>query len=296
MNRSHLVTAIITTHNRLPLLKRAIDSVQSQTYTNIELIVVDDGSTDGTREYCENQPFSYIYIAHNQRPASVIGGGNYARNVGVKAAHGEYVAFLDDDDAWLPEKIEKQVALIESKDCELVYGGVRYEQISAEGVSYQDFVHPESFQGDMSHRILLTTSTTTTSNILARRDAVIEAGMFDVSLAFWQEYELLIRMAQRKPFYFVPEPTMLLRIDASDQQRLTNQYFRWRKTVSQIQRKHHQLYAQLSLHERMLVKRMVWADAALRCVACGLVRRRKWYRGLLLIFDTCEQLRKRFAS
>lgn len=75
MNRSHLVTAIITTHNRLPLLKRAIESVRSQTYPNIELIVVDDGSTDGTREYCEKQPFTYVYIAQNQRPASVIGGG-----------------------------------------------------------------------------------------------------------------------------------------------------------------------------------------------------------------------------
>lgn len=291
-----LVSAIITTHNRLPLLKRAIDSVRSQTYTNIELIVVDDGSTDGTREYCENQSFSYIYIAHNQRPASVIGGGNYARNVGVKAAQGEYVAFLDDDDAWLPEKIEKQVALIESKDCELVYGGVRYEQISVEGVSYQDSVHPESFQGDMSHRILLTTATTTTSNILARRDAVIEAGMFDVSLAFWQEYELLIRMAQRKPFYFVSEPTFLFRQDSIDPHRICNKFFGWRESVRRIHHKHRNLYAQLNLHERMLVRRMLLRDAAGRCYLGGMKWRARWYRGLFLILDAWERWYQKVTS
>lgn len=94
-----LVSAIITTHNRLSLLKRAVESALSQTYKNIEVIVVDDASTDGTPEYCNELPLRYIYI-----PKEESRGGNHARNLGILAAKGEYVAFLDDDDYWLPRK------------------------------------------------------------------------------------------------------------------------------------------------------------------------------------------------
>ena len=99
-----LVSAIITTHNRRDLLKRAIDSVLVQTYTNIELIVVDDASDDGTSEVCNDKRIKYIYI-----PKSESHGGNYARNLGIKTSKGEYCAFLDDDDVWLPRKIELQL-------------------------------------------------------------------------------------------------------------------------------------------------------------------------------------------
>ncbi|WP_288911006.1 glycosyltransferase family 2 protein, partial [uncultured Thomasclavelia sp.] len=92
-NNNVLVSAIITTHNRLELLKRAIQSVYNQTYSNIELIVVDDASDDGTKEWAEQQSFKFIYI-----PKEKSKGGNYARNLGIKSSHGKYVAFLDDDD------------------------------------------------------------------------------------------------------------------------------------------------------------------------------------------------------
>ncbi len=117
-----LVSAIITTHNRIDLLPRAIKSVQEQTYPSIELIVVDDASSDGTNEYCHKQSLQYMHI-----PKEESKGGNHARNLGVLAAKGEYIAFLDDDDYWLPTKIEKQMDLIKAKDCELVYCGRRLE-------------------------------------------------------------------------------------------------------------------------------------------------------------------------
>ena len=79
---NELVSAIITTHNRVELLKRAIDSVFSQTYKTVECIVVDDASEDGTREYCETQKnIKYIIISKEESK-----GGNYARNLGVKNA------------------------------------------------------------------------------------------------------------------------------------------------------------------------------------------------------------------
>lgn len=209
--KNALVTAIITTHNRKKLLKRAVESVFKQTYANIELIVVDDASTDGTDEYCQALPLQYIYI-----PKEESKGGNYARNQGVKAAKGEYVAFLDDDDYWLPEKIKKQVALIEEKDCELVHCGRRLELVQSDGsVVYKD-TQPNPFHyGDMKKKILLTICTTTTC-ILAKRRALFDVGLFDENLRFWQEYELTIRLAQRKPFYFVNEPLSVYRVDTKD--------------------------------------------------------------------------------
>ena len=88
------VSAIITTHNRLELLKRAINSVKTQTYPNIECIIVSDNSSDGTDEYCSSLD-DVIFISI---PSKESRGGNYARNLGIKKSKGEYVAFLDDDD------------------------------------------------------------------------------------------------------------------------------------------------------------------------------------------------------
>lgn len=268
-----LVSAIITTHNRLTLLKRAIESVYAQTYPNIELIVIDDNSTDGTKEYCENQPFQYIYI-----PPTESRGGNYARNLGIKAAKGEYIAFLDDDDYWLPEKTEKQIALIENKDCELVHCGRKLEIVTPQGIIYRDTLPNPSDYGDMHKKILLKFCTTTT-NILAKRSALIDVGMFDENLGFWQEYELTIRMAQRKPFYFVNEVLSVYRVDVKDGQRLTNKYDKWKQAVRYIHTKHADLYNKLNTKERLKVYFLVISDAMVRCKSAGL----KWKYYILFV-------------
>ncbi len=258
------VSAIITTHNRAELLKRAIESVFSQTYEHIECIVVDDNSQDNTREVCERFPLQYIYI-----PKEESHGGNYARNKGINASTGDYCAFLDDDDYWKPTKIEKQVRLIEEKKCELVYCGKRNEIVSKKGVSYKDDLPNSKNQGDMSKRILQTICTTTT-DILVSRNALIDVGLFDENLKFWQEYELSIRLAQRKPFYFVNEPLSVYRIDVGDKQRLTNKYYEWRDAVKYIHSKHKELYKKLNLVEKYKVMNLVWWDATKRCKACRL--------------------------
>lgn len=262
-----LVTAIITTHNRLQLLKRAIESVQAQTYKRLDLIVVDDASDDGTKEFCQALPLKYIYI-----PKEESKGGNYARNLGIKVATGEYIAFLDDDDYWLPSKIEKQVALIERKDCELVHCGRRIELVQGELITYVDALPNPLEQGDMSRKILFTITAITT-NILVKRDALLEIGLFDENLQFWQEYELTIRLAQRKPFYFVNEPLSVYRIDRNDKQRLTNKYKKWKDAVQYIHIKHANLYLQLNFFERCKVKLLVMKDAVRRCKSAGLMKK-----------------------
>ncbi len=260
---SILVSAIITTHNRLGLLERAVKSVYEQTYSNIELIVVDDGSTDGTKEWCEYQEFDYIYIEPGKGK-----GGNYARNLGIKRAKGEYISFLDDDDYWREDKIEKQVTLIESRECELVHCGRTLEIIEGPNVKLANVLPTFDSSGDLSRSILWNICTTT-SCILVRKDALFSIGLFDENLKFWQEYELTIRLAQRGSFYYVNEPLVIYRVDKSDASRLTNKFYEWKSAVKYIREKHHKLYCKLNFSDRIKAKVLYWTDAMIRAKAGG---------------------------
>lgn len=270
------VSAIITTHNRDDLLKRAIESVLNQTYDNIECIVVDDNSTDNTREICSLYPIHYIYI-----PKSESHGGNYARNIGVKASTGDYCAFLDDDDYWLSSKIEKQVMFIEKYGCDFVFCGRKLEEIKNNKTIYKDILPKHSLNGDMSKMILYTICTTT-SCILLSRKTLITIGLFDEDLNFWQEYEMSIRMAQISHFCYVDEALTVYRVCKSDKARLTNKYFEWLEAVKYIHEKHQKLYQKLNYIERYKVKNLVWDDARKRCMSSGLYFRYFMYEMLFL--------------
>ncbi len=269
------VSAIITTHNRASLLKRAIESVLSQTYKDIECIVIDDASDDETEELCSHYPIKYVHIKKEESR-----GGNYARNLGIKKAIGKYVAFLDDDDYWLPLKIEKQVDLIEKENCDLVYCGRRLELIGDNSIDYKDEYPNPDLIGDMRKKILLTTATTTTA-ILVKKDALIEIGMFDENLRFWQEYELTIRLAQRSSFYAVNEILIVYRVDTRDKNRLTNKYSDWKKAVKYIYDKHNKLYFELDFLEKEQAKMLYVADASVRAANSGLDYISKYYKALI---------------
>lgn len=287
---NRLVTAIITTHNRKDLLKRAINSVFSQTYKKMELIVVDDHSDDGTCEICHDSRIKYIFI-----PKEESRGGNYARNLGIKSAKGDYCAFLDDDDCWLPSKIEKQVALIEERNCELVYCGRRFEFVKETHVSYKDILPSSRECGDM-HQKILSTIPCTTSCILAKRNALLEIGLFDDNLRFWQEYELTIRLAQRNQIFFVNLPLVIYRVDVKDRNRLTNKYFEWLETVNYIQKKHSQLYDCLNIWNRFKVKNLIWHDSAMRCKASGLRRLSLYFNILYFPYRLFSKIERRLLK
>jgi len=273
-DKQPLVSAIITTHNRLELLKRAIDGVRHQTYHNIELIVVDDGSDDGTQTYCDKESFKYIRIEKGESR-----GGNYARNLGIDSSNGEYIAFCDDDDCWLDTKIEKQLALMTS-DIGLVFCQRRVEFVKPDGsVEYSDQGLSQDLRGNMRKRCLYTISAIT-SALIIKSSILKDAGKFDEQLKFWQEYELSIRLAQLTYFDFVDEPLYLYRVNFNDPNRLTNKYWNWRKAVRYVQNKHKWLYKNLSLHEKLLVKKMVVTDGIERAYASGL--KLQWYKNRIL--------------
>lgn len=255
-----LVSAIITTHNRSALLKRAIDSILSQTYNNIECIVVDDNSADNTKELCLSYSnLKYIYIPENESR-----GGNYARNLGVKHSCGSYIAFLDDDDYWLPEKIEKQIHLINNSVANVIYCGRTNEIVTGESsVFFEKTVLSKDFSGNLKTKIF-TGIPTTTSALLIDRKSLFDVGLFDESIFFWQEYDLMIRLAQISEFAYVDEPLLVYRIDKNDKQRLTNKYKPWLEAVDYVRKKHCPLIDNLSLNKKLEFRKLIASDGYMR--------------------------------
>lgn len=195
-----LVSVIIPTYNRAALLGRAVESVLKQTFQDFEAIVVDDASTDntqGTIEKYSNRRLIYLRHAINK-------GGGAARNTGIMAAGGDFIAFLDSDDEWLPEKLERQLLAFAGLPPAygLVYSGfwringnTRYyvpgkKMRPASGKVYADLLN-QNFVG--------------TSAALIRKKHLLKAGLFDENLPRLQDWELWLRLARICYFYYLEE-------------------------------------------------------------------------------------------
>ena len=177
--------------------------------------------------------YHHIYI-----PKEESKGGNHARNVGILRAKGEYIAFLDDDDEWLPEKTEKQVRYLqEHPECGVVacFNIVEF--------NFKDR-YPENRDGMMEgdvHQRIFTWIPFTTSVAMYRKMNLLDVGMFDENLRFWQETELNIRMAQVMEFGCVHEELSLYRVIDKDINRLSHQLDGWIDAVAYIEKKHEKL-------------------------------------------------------
>lgn len=202
------VSVIIPTYNRAHLVGRAIESVLNQTYQNFEIIVVDDGSTDNTEEVVKNFNNKVIrYIRHKENR-----GGGAARNTGIKEAEGNYIAFLDDDDEWLPEKLEKQISFFDDKSSELgvVYTGLirvdeTGEYIVKQYIRVPDIHVPEKRRW-IYEDLLLKDYVGTISTVLVKKECFEKIGLFDESLPSCQDWDICIRIAKMYQFDFIESP------------------------------------------------------------------------------------------
>lgn len=201
MSEERGISVIIPAYNSAATIARALDSAIRQSVPPREIIVVDDHSTDATREIVVR------YAPQNVRlvvPPSHRGAGG-ARNAGMMAASGELIAFLDSDDEWLPTKLEKQVALIESNPS-LSFVACAANIISASGQDLGDLYrgHPV-VAGDTAWKALLACNFIATPSVLARRRDVIALGGFDEKLKIGEDQDLWIRLALAGPLGYVPE-------------------------------------------------------------------------------------------
>jgi len=192
------VSIIIPAYNAADYLKEAVDSVLAQTYKNIEIIVVDDGSTDDTRSalesYVASGKIKYIY----QKNKGLAG----ARNTGIKNASGKYVAFLDADDLFLPDKVAEQArALEENPGYGVCYSDLLH--FSEDGKVYHHRYNYPS--GDIFEQ-LLHRQFVNPLTVVARRELFTKYGFFDESLRRSEDWDLWLRLARAGvKFYFLDE-------------------------------------------------------------------------------------------
>ena len=202
---SDLITAIIPTYKRpFKLLERALRSVLAQTYRNIEVVVVDDSPStyQGRAEIAANIHLDdrVTYIQHDAQK-----GACAARNTGLAHANGKYIAFLDDDDEWLPEKIELQYRRIEETGAAMIYSGA-YRIILREGKEYSRRRTYCTKTGFLYEDLLRKNFIGSTSFVLLDKAVLEELGGFNVEMASAQDVELWIRIAKGHTIDCVDEP------------------------------------------------------------------------------------------
>ncbi|MBN1883578.1 MAG: glycosyltransferase [Deltaproteobacteria bacterium] len=189
------VSVIIPTHNRLWALPGAIESVQEQRFTRWELIVVDDGSTDGTRDWIKRHAPRVRYIYQENRGVSA------ARNRGIAQANGRYIAFLDSDDRWMPEKLARQVSVMEAEGAEVSYTDEIW-------IRNKRRVNPKKrhkkFTGDIFLQSLPLVIVSP-SSVMIQRLVLSDVGLFDEMLLACEDYDLWLRITSRYHVRYIDE-------------------------------------------------------------------------------------------
>lgn len=228
------VSIIIPTFNRAKYVCEAIDSTLQQTMKDIEVIVVDDGSTDNTQEKIEiyKDKIHYIYTQN--------GGPAHARNIGMRAAQGEYISFLDSDDLYYPYKTDLQASFLDQyRDIAMVHtefsafddngfwdeyhlkkyhtaykdGNLKYEDIYPEeitikgaGLKYEGWAHKKIYMGNIFSKYFQNI-TVVTPTIMFRREVLKTVGMQNENYRILEEYDFALRISQHHKVAFIDLPT-----------------------------------------------------------------------------------------
>jgi glycosyltransferase involved in cell wall biosynthesis len=184
------VSAVVPTKDRWPLLERALRSVLAQDGVAVEAVVVDDGSTDGTRERLDAWDDPRVrYLRHEHSE-----GVSRARNRGTEAARAPYVAFLDDDDVWAPDHLNRLLSALPPAGS---FAFARHYVVDLGGRILSRGADPEP-EG-LYELILSRNPVVTPSAVLARRDAVSAAGGFDPRFSITADWDMWIRLGQQGP-------------------------------------------------------------------------------------------------
>lgn len=228
------ISIVTPTYNRPELLKISINSVLSQTYRDFELIVIDDCSSDNTPGVLEGFRDERLKVIRNSSNKGIAA----VRNIGVASSQGKYIAFLDDDDEWLPDKLEKQIRIMEdgSESLGCVYSGCLTtgpdgsEIVSTSIPRYRNKVLNE----------LLLENFITTSTTLVKKSCIEKAGLFDEDIPYGEDYDMWIRIAEDFEFDFAPEPLTKYRIHPNS---ITKNYAKVINGIGKILSKHRRLFA-----------------------------------------------------
>lgn len=209
------VTVIIPCYNREQFIRQTVDSALSQTYPNLEVVVVDDGSMDRTRKILDEYSDRIRILEH---PGRVNKGQSASINLATRSTDSEYVAILDSDDVWAPTKIEKQAEILEKfKEVGLVY--VNGFAIDHTGKRLYKLIGSHRKNPGDAERVLLEYYIGPPSSWLVRKSILESAGEFDEAMRSAQDHDMAIRLAETTKFAYLEEPLYYYRRHADTQSR-----------------------------------------------------------------------------
>ncbi|MBU7582200.1 MAG: glycosyltransferase [Nostoc sp. TH1S01] len=234
------ISVIIPTYNSEKTIKTTVDSVLNQSFTNFELIVINDGSTDLTLEIISQIQDSRLKVFSFENA-----GGNVSRNRGLQQATGEFVSFLDADDVWTPDKLASQFkALQDNVDAKVAYSWTDY--IDEHGQFLVSGNHI-TVNGDVYERLLISNFLENGSNPLIYKEALVELGGFDESLSAAQDWDMWLRLAAKYSFICVPKVQILYRVSVNS---LSSNLARQEKACLQV--------LECAYHARPIVNKNIW--------------------------------------
>jgi glycosyltransferase involved in cell wall biosynthesis len=203
------ISVVVPTHNRSAWLRQTLRSVLAQADVDLEVIVVDDGSTDDTGEMVGRLPDPRLALLRHDTSL----GLSAARNHGAEEATGEWLAFIDDDDLWSPHKLNRQLLAANTAGCSWAYTGC----VNVDSMLRILGGSPPPPPADVARRIFRSNLIPGGgSNVAVRRDAFRRVGPFDVGLKSAEDWEMWIRLAKQGPPAWVPEPLIGYRLHSTN--------------------------------------------------------------------------------
>jgi glycosyltransferase involved in cell wall biosynthesis len=190
--RAPVVSVVMPAYNVAPYISETLDSVFAQTFSDFEVVVVNDGSTDTAELEQALLPYGQRinYLKQENK------GAGAARNAGLRNARGEFVAFLDADDLWLPDYLSEQIKFIKEGDYDFVYADALL--FGESPLAGRTFMQIAPSDGEVTFQSLISGQCNViTSGVVARTRLVLEAGMFDEGLRNSQDFELWVRLVRR---------------------------------------------------------------------------------------------------
>lgn len=189
------ITAIIPTYNRAEFLSRTINSVLNQTYTIDEILLIDDGSTDQTQIVLEKFK-SYMTVIQTENF-----GVSHARNIGIKSAKNDWLAFLDSDDEWCKDKIEKQIKLHEKNNILFSHTAERWIR-DGKNIKYPNKLAKPSGMCFLDN---LSTCKIAASSVMVHKRVLNDVGLFDESMSVCEDYDMWLRVSEKYKVGLVKE-------------------------------------------------------------------------------------------
>lgn len=196
-----MISVIIPTYNRSHTILRSVNSVLNQTYKDIEILIIDDGSTDNTQELIKQIKDSRIrYICQQANSGVAI-----ARNTGVNLALGEWIAFQDSDDEWFPEKLEKQISYASKHpEYNLIYCSFRNHNSDGSNFQFPHTPYRHKMEGNL-YTSLLEYNTIDAPTIFVKRKEFLSVGGFDSTYSSLEDWEFVIRFSKNNLIGFTPD-------------------------------------------------------------------------------------------